>query len=386
MSILGIALGVTVLITVLSVLNGFDREIKKSIFSIITPITVISLDGSINHWQDVEKIIQKAPGVTAVSPFITGQTLLNDSHSTQPAIITGILPSKEKGVTAIADKMVEGRLSDLTAKKFGIVLDQELAHRLDVKLGDALTVIIPKKSSSSMNINPSFNRFVVTGIFQASGGFSAKLAFINLYDAQKIFGLNSAVTALHANITHLYAAPDISQQLENELPPQFRVTNWTEQLGAYFENIKLTKSIMFFIFILIIIVAIFNLVGTLIMIVSHKQSDIAILRTMGATPKTIMAIFVVQGGMIGGVGTLLGVLGGIALALNVTTLVDAIQHIFHIQLISSNLYFVNYLPSEVHWSDVWQISLTSLGLSLLATLRPAWNAARTDPADVLRYE
>lgn len=387
MSILGIALGVTVLITILSVLNGFNNEIKKSIFSIITPITITSMDGSIKNWQHLEKVIQRSPGITGVAPFINGQTLLQNSNSTEPAIITGIVPAQEKGITAISDKMIQGHFSDLMPKKFGIILGEELAHRLNVSLNDAVIVIIPSQSLSSNSIRPVFRQFFVKGIFRAGGGgFSSKLAYIHLDDAQNVFGLGPAVTALHANVKDIYEAPLISQQLENELPPAIRVSNWTEQLGAYFDNIKLTKTIMFFIFILIILVAIFNLIGTLIMVVNNKQAEIAILRTMGATPQTIMAIFVVQGALIGSLGTLLGVIGGIVLASNVTAIVNGIQHLFHIQLISSNLYFVNYLPSEIQWADVWQISLVALVLSLLATLRPAWNAARMEPVEILRYE
>lgn len=389
MSILGIALGVTVLITVLSVLNGFDREIKKSIFSMMTPITVSSIEGHISNWQTVQKDIQSLPDIVAAAPFISGQALLQNSTSTQPVMVIGILPGEEEKLTALANKITAGKLSNLKANHFGIVLGEELATHLKVKLGDELIAMTSKDALSTRQVNGSYNKLSVVGLFHAGGGsfgYDSKLAFIHLKDAQKIFALGSDVTALKANIKNIYTASQVSQQLENKLSPLIRVTNWTEQLGSYFENIKLTKTIMFFIFILIIFVAVFNLIGTLIMVVNNKQSDIAILRTMGATPKMIMAIFVVQGAVIGFTGTVFGVAGGILLAWKVTAIVNLIQQIFNIQLISSNVYFVNYLPSELQWHDIWRVSIVALLLSLLATLRPAWKAARMDPAEALRYE
>ncbi len=386
---LGIALGITVLITVLSVINGFDREIKKSIFSMMTPMTVSSDLGPIQHWGKIEQIIATTPGVIGVAPFISGQSLLQSESSTQPIMIIGIVPAKEKKVTTLSDKMIQGSLADLTAKKFGIILGENVAKHLGVMVGDTLTVVT-SKTSSSTTIHPRFNRFFVTGLFRSGGkgnfSYESRLAFINLSDAQTIFDFGPAVTALHANVNDIYTAPQISQQVADQLSPSIKVSNWTEQLGDFFENIKLTKTILFLILILIILVAIFNLIATLVMVVNQKQADIAILRTMGATPKMIMAIFIVEGAVIGIIGTVLGVVGGIVLASNITSVVNLIQSTFHIQLISANMYFVNYLPSELQWPDVWHISLIALMLSLLATLRPAWHAAKMEPVEALRCE
>lgn len=388
MSMLGIALGVIVLITVLSVMNGFDREIKKRVFGMVPAITVGSITNGILNWEELEKTLSGFKGVTAVAPFITGQALLNNSSFVQPAYINGIVPEKEKKITVLADKMVAGKLSDLIPGRFGVVLGEDLANRLDVSIGDKITMMIPQMSLSPAGVIPRFKRFTVTGIFHAGNGFGfdAGFAFINLYDAQKLFLMPNMVSAIHVSIQNVYAAPFISSQMMRQLSPTARVSNWTEQFDAFFHAISLEKTMMFFILLLIIAVAVFNLVSTLVMVVNEKKSDIAILRTFGATPRMIMGIFMVQGTVIGVFGTLLGVIGGIALAYNVTEIVKGIESIFHVQFLSSNVYFVNYLPSELQWFDIWRIALSALILSLLATLYPAWLASRTEPVEALRYE
>lgn len=388
-SMLGIALGVTVLITVLSVLNGFDREIKKQIFDMITPITITSYSGQINHWQELEKTLKKFPDITASAPFINGQGLITNADMTQPVMITGIAPDKEKHISALADKMIEGQLNDLKPNHFGIILGEDLANHLKAKVGDSVIVAAQRGGFSTDKIAPQFKKFVVTGIFRAGGGgfsFDSKLAFIDLSDAQQLFGLNSVVTGMRANVSELYSAPMIADQLREHLSPDIRVWNWTDMLGDYFENIRMTKTMMFFIFILIIAVAVFNLISTMVMVVKNKHSDIAILRTFGATPKMILAIFIVQGAAIGIGGTLLGILGGITLALNIPGISVWIQHAFNVQLVSSSIYFVDYLPSILQWSDVWMISGIALALSLFATIYPAWNASRLDPVEALRSD
>ncbi|MDR3492934.1 MAG: lipoprotein-releasing ABC transporter permease subunit [Gammaproteobacteria bacterium] len=388
MSMMGIALGVIVLITVLSVMNGFDREIKNRVFSMVPPITVGSVANYILNWQDLEKILRDVPDVTAVAPFVSGQVLLTSSGLVQPAMISGIIPDQEKKISEISDKMVQGKLSDLVSGDFGIVLGEDLANRLDVILGDKVNVITPQFSLTPAGVNPRAKRFTVTGIFKAGSGFGFDnmLAYINLTDAQKLFAMGESVSAMHVDIKDVYMAPQFTEKLSHQLTSTARVTNWTEQFGAFFHAVKLEKTMMFFILLLIIAVAVFNLVCTLVMVVNEKEADIAILRTIGATPRTIMTIFIVQGAMIGVVGTFLGVVLGIALAWNVTDIVNWIQHVFHVQFLSSSVYFVNYLPSELLASDIIQIGLSALILSLLATIYPAWRASRTEPVEALRYE
>jgi len=388
MSMFGIALGILVLITVLSVMNGFDSEIKKRVFSMVPPMSVASLMDTLSNWKDVQNDLDKMPVITGTMPYVNGQVMITNSGLVQPAMLTGILPEDDGKVSHLGNKMIQGDLKDLVAGRFGVVLGEELASRLNAVLGDRITVIVPQATLSPAGVIPRYKRFTVTGIFRAGSGFGFDLgiAFINLNDAQRLFQLNNAVTAVYASIKDVYAAPQISEQIAKKLGPSARVMNWTQQFGEYFHAVSLEKKMMFFILLLIIAVAVFNLVCTLVMVVNEKEADIAILRTIGATPRMVMMIFVVQGAIIGIVGTLLGVVGGIALALNVTTVVNWIEQVFHVQFLSSSVYFVNYMPSQLEWSDVWRIAACALGLSLLATIYPAWRASRTEPVEALRYE
>ncbi len=388
MSMLGIALGVLVLITVLSVMNGFDREIKKRVFSMVPPVTITTLADFVSNWQEVQQLVKQNPNVISVAPFVTGQVLITNDGVVQPAILDGIDPALEKNITELPQKMVQGKLDQLTAGGFGIILGEELADRLNASVGDKITVVTPEVSLTPAGVIPRFKRFTLIGIFRAGSGFGfdGTLAFIHLQDAQKLIQLGTSVSGIHASIKNVYAAPQISEQLAMQLGPNTRITNWTEQFGAFFHAVSLEKTMMFLILLLIIAVAVFNLVCTLMMVVNDKESDIAILRTFGATPQMIMAIFMIQGAIVGIVGTLIGVVGGVALASNVTQLVNWIEHIFNVQFLSSSVYFVNYLPSELQSTDIIRISVMSLMFSLLATLYPAWRASRTLPVEALRYE
>lgn len=388
MSMLGIALGVIVLITVLSVMNGFDREIKKRVFSMWPPLTVSSVSNYVNNWQDLGNILSEFPGITAVAPYVNGEAMLTNSGFVQPAMINGIDPQAEQKITEIGTKIVQGSLNDLKPGTFGIVLGEELANNLDVVVGDKVTAITPQVSMSIAGVMPRYKRFTVVGIFSAGNGFGfdRNFAYINIVDAQKLLQLGSNVSGVHATIKNVYAAPMISNELAKTLTPSAKITNWTDQFGAFFHAVKLEKTMMFFILLLIIAVAVFNLVCTLVMVVNDKESDIAILRTFGATPKMIMSIFVVQGAIVGVFGTIIGIIGGVALAWNVTDIVNWIQHLFHVKFLSSSVYFVDYLPSQIQVADVVKISLASFILSLVATLYPAWRASRTEPVEALRYE
>ncbi|OGT59249.1 MAG: hypothetical protein A3F14_01100 [Gammaproteobacteria bacterium RIFCSPHIGHO2_12_FULL_43_28] len=387
-SMIGIALGVTVLITVLSVMNGFDREIKNRVFSMVSPITISSVNGKVADWPLLQESLKRYKVVKASAPFVTGEVLLHGNGPVQPALLTGVLPLQEKNLTQLPSKMVRGQLTDLRAGEFGIVLGENLAELLDVGLGDKVTVFTPQVSISPAGVIPRAKRFTVVGIFNAGSGFGfdRALGFIQLNDAQKLFGFGDDVTGLHVNVDNVFSAPLFAQQLMNELSESASVSTWADQFGEFFRAVQLEKTMMFIILLLIIAVAAFNLVSTLMMVVSEKEADIAILRTFGATPRMIMQVFMIQGGIVGILGTLLGVIGGITLALNVTTIVNVIEHVFHVQFLSSNVYFVNYLPSEIEWSDVLKISLASLSLSLVATIYPAWSASKTDPVESLRYE
>lgn len=387
-SMIGIALGVAVLITVLSVMNGFDREIQKRVFSMVSPMTVSSNTGSVAQWQDLQKILKSFPYVTGSAPFVLGQVLLNYGASNQPALITGILPNEEKTVSEVGQKMIEGNLSDLQPGKFGIILGASLAKRLDANIGDKVTVVTPQVSLSPAGVIPRYKRFTVVGVFSAGGGFGfdAGLAYVQLSDAQKLMGLQDNVSGIHLNIKNVYAAPSLARDLQSQLTPSASITTWADQFGEFFHAVRLEKTMMFFILMLILAVAAFNMVSTLVMVVNEKESDIAILRTFGATPRMIMGVFMIQGGLVGIFGTLLGVIGGVALAWNVTGIVNWIEQVFRVQFLSSSVYFVNYLPSQVEWGDIIKISSAALILSLIATIYPAWRASKLDPVESLRYE
>lgn len=387
-SMIGIALGVAVLITVLSVMNGFDREIRDRVFSMVPAITVGSVDGFVTDWHSVQKDINNMTGVTATAPFATGEVLLSYGGSVQAALLTGVLPDEERKVTQLADKMVQGKLADLHVGKFGIVLGEELAGIIHANVGDKVTVVTPQVSMSPAGVIPRFKRFTVVGIFHAGSGFGFDrgMAFINMGDAQKLFAFGDKVSGLHVAVDDPYLSSILARKMMNDLSTTATVSTWADQFGEFFRAVQLEKTMMFLILLLIVAVAAFNLVSTLVMVVNEKNADIAILRTYGATPGMIMRIFMIQGALIGVFGTLLGVVGGVLLAANVTAIVNGIQQVFDVQFLSSNVYFVNYLPSVIEWPDVIKISLASLCLSLAATIYPAWRAAKLDPVEALRYE
>lgn len=385
-SMLGIGLGVMVLITVLSVMNGFDTEIHKRFFGMAPEITVSGRDGKIHDWQKLENELKSTPEVVAIAPYVGGQGLLTHEGQVLPIVLTGIDPAQEQAVTHLQDKLLVGSMADLN--HFGIILGRGLANNLGVMVGDKVTIMIPQATVTPAGMIPRFKRFTVAGVFSAGAGFNfdTKLAFINLADAQKLVQLGDDVTGLKMKIKNIYEAPAISDELAAKLGEDYEVGNWTQQFGEFFHAVKLEKTMMFFILLLIIVVAAFNLVASLVMVVNDKQSEIAILRTIGATPSTILWIFIVQGMMVGVVGTFLGLVGGVILASNATSIVNGLQNLFHTQFLTSNAYFVDYLPSKIMFSDLWQICVVALLMSFVATIYPAWRASKTVIAEALHYE
>lgn len=387
-SMLGIGLGVMVLITVLSVMNGFDYEIRSRIFDMANQVTVGSVNSSLSNWQDLSRQVNQFPDVKASAPFVNGQGIIAYKGNAMPVMVTGVLPDQEKKVSSITSDMVAGQLDSLTAKSYNIIIGQAIAENLGLSVGDKITIMIFEPIISPLGIFPRYRQFNITGIFHIEGNvaFDRSMSFVNLHDAQALYRFGDAVSGLRLKVSDLYVAAHVANLLQQKLPANYVISDWTQDYGTFFKAIRMEKTMIFFILILIIAVAAFNLVSTLVMVVADKRAEIAILRTLGATPRMIMATFMVQGCIVGFTGTLLGVVGGVTLALNATRIVDFIQRIFHLDLISSSIYFVNYLPSRIEWSDVWQIAMIAFVLSLLATIYPAWQAARTQPAEALRYE
>ena len=385
-SMLGIGMGVMVLITVLSVMNGFDSEIHKRFFGMAPEITISGQDGKISDWRALEKRLQGEPGVKAISPYVGGQGLLTHDGQVLPIVLTGILPEQEEAISHLSDKLLIGSMAGL--EHFGIILGRSLAISLGVIVGDQVTIMVPQASVTPAGMIPRFKRFTVAGVFSAGTGFNfdTKLAFINMADAQKLLQLGDDVSGLKLKINNVYLAPEMSEQLAAKLGENYQVGNWTDNFGAFFQAVKMEKTMMFLILLLIIAVAAFNLVSSLVMVVNDKQAEIAILRTIGATPATILWIFIVQGMMVGIVGTCLGLVGGIVLATNATRILNAIQSFFDVHLLSSSIYFVDYLPSKILFSDLWLVCMMALLMSFLATIYPAWRASRTVIAEALHYE
>jgi lipoprotein-releasing system permease protein len=387
-SMLGIALGVMVLITVLSVMNGFDFEIHNRIFGLARQVVISEKDGVLKDFSKLGPKVLTNQKVEAFAPFIDGQAMISNQGVARGVLITGVLPDEERKVSTLPENLVQGSMDNLKEGSFGIVLGADLALNLDLSVGDQVVIITPQSTPSLIGVIPRFKRFTVVGVFHVSEGlgYDATTAFINLKDAQKLLQIGDSVSGLRIKVKSLYDAPLVADQLRAKLSPSYQINDWTETYGAYFKAIQMEKTTMFVVLLFIIAVATFNLISSLVMTVTDKRSDIAILRTLGMSPKMIMGIFMVQGGIIGMVGTFLGVFGGILLALNAPDLVRLLEHYLNVHFISDAIYFINYLPSKLEWLDVIKIGLASLLMSFLATIYPSWQASRVQPAEALRYE
>lgn len=386
-SVLGIALGVTALITVLSVMNGFEAELRERILGMTSHTTITGRFGQLHDWPLLEKLVENREHVEGTAPFVRGQVMLSADRRVSGSLLRGILPEFEPKVSEIAEKMQDGQLIDLKPGEYGIILGAELALHLGVIPGDKVTVISPQLNSTPAGILPRLRRFTVVGIFKVGMyEYDRNMAIVHITDAAKLFRLGDAVSGLRLKLDDLFNAPGVSQSLSNELYGRYRVSDWTRAHSNFFRAIKTEKRVMFIILLLIVAVAAFNIVSTLVMVVTDKKGDIAILRTQGLSPGAVMGIFIILGGIIGVVGTLLGTLGGVLLALNVETIVPAIESFFNVQFLAADVYYISDLPSKLDWSDVYLIAVMALSLSLVATLYPAWQASKVNPAEVLRYE
>jgi len=386
-SMLGIALGVMALITVLSVMNGFEKEVRERILDMVSHLTVTDYQHGIADWREVASATESHPHVIATAPYVEGEGMLIRGKGVNGARIRGVLPEEEPGVSAVAGKMEIGQLSDLKPGNFSVILGRDLARILGVDVGDKITMVTPSLNVTPAGMAPRMKRFEVVGLFHIGMyEYDSALAVIHLDDAQRLFRLGSRVTGVRARLDDLFAAPEIRYQLQDGVLHDFHVRDWSSYHANWFRAVKIEKRMIFLLLLLIIAVAAFNIVSTLVMVVTDKESDIAILRTLGASPGRIMRIFMVQGTVIGVVGTLLGTILGVSLALNLDIVVPWLESLFGIRFLDPGVYYISELPSDLHWDDVWMITSVSFLLGIVATVYPAWRASRTQPAEALRYE
>jgi len=386
-SMLGMGLGVMALIVVLSVMNGFQKEIRARMLGASPHLEVVADGGRMEDWQPILDTVTQHPQVTASAPYVSGQGMLSFGQSVQGVMVRGIDPARETGITDLSNKIKAGELAALRATEFGIVLGSDLARALGVRMGEKVMLVAPQGSITPAGMMPRLKQFRVVGMFEIGmAPYDNSLALINISDAQKLFQLGEAVTGISTKLREIDKAPEVASALQQQLPAGLYANDWTHQNSNYFKAVQMEKKMMFIILSLIVAVAAFNIVSTLVMAVTDKQADIAILRTLGAKPSSIMKIFIVQGVVIGLIGTLLGSLCGIALALNLDVVVPFIENLFGVHFLAKDVYYISELPSDLRYAEVALVSGLSFIISLLATLYPSWRASKTQPAEALRYE
>ena len=387
-SMAGLAIGVAVLIVVLSVMNGFEREVRERILSLTSHASITAYSSRLSDWQDAARRVRVNPSVVAAAPFIEDQALLIGAGAkTSGAIVTGILPAQERNVTAVADKIVAGSFESLQPGEYGIVLGTELAKALGVALGQRVVLVTSLRTTTPAGVMPRMRAFKVVGLFSAGMyEFDRNLAYVHIGDAGRLYRMGDDVSGLRLKLTDLFAAPHIVRDLARSLGGAYYIDDWTRKHANFFRSIQLTKSALFLILLLVVAVAAFNIVSTLVMVVKDKRSDIAILRTLGASPRSVLAIFLTQGVAIGVIGTLAGVLLGVLISWNLESLIHGLERLLGLHFLDAKVYYISDLPARVEWSDVLKISLTAFGLCCLSTLYPSWRAARTQPAQSLRHE
>lgn len=386
-SMLGIAIAVAVLIVVLSVVNGFERELRERLLAMSAHATIEDANGRLVNWQAWVRQVAGHPSVFAAAPYVEGQALLVLGDRLSGAGLRGIEPGLENEVSNVAQVMQTGELDSLSPGAFGIVLGVELARELGARVGDRVMVSLAEGIVTPLGVMPTSKRFTVSGIYRVGMyEFDRRLAFINLEDAQRLFRRGDTVTGIRLGVTEIYRAPEIVRDVALEAGGGVLVSDWTRRNVTFFRSIQITKSILFVILLLVVAVAAFNIVSTLVMVVKDKQSDIAILRTVGARPSDILKIFITQGSIIGVLGTFAGVVLGVVVTVNLESIVAFLESALGIKLLAADVYFISDLPAELRLPDVYRIGGIALLLALASTVYPAWQAARTLPAEALRYE
>ncbi|MDQ7727493.1 lipoprotein-releasing ABC transporter permease subunit [Halomonas sp. SpR8] len=384
-SMLGLMLGVAVLILVLSVMNGFDHELRTRILGMVPHAKIESRVGMV-EWESLAEELMQREHVIGAAPYVEQQGMFSVGGRNQGAMVNGINPDWEGRVSIVGEHMRQGELADLVPGEWNVVLGSMLARNLGVGVGDRVTLLVPEASITPAGVFPRLKRFTVSGIFSVGAELDANLAYANIEDMQTLARLGDAVGGLRLELDDLFAASSETQAILNELGPEYRGSDWTFSQGNLFQAIQMEKRMIALLLTVIIAVAAFNIVSTLVMVVTDKRADIAILRTIGAKPSSIMGIFIVQGMAIGLIGIAIGVAVGVLLALTIADLIGWVEGTLGIQFLDAGVYFISDLPSQLQWGDVIRIVLAAFGLTFLSTLYPAWRAAKVQPADVLRYE
>jgi lipoprotein-releasing system permease protein len=386
-SIIGIILGVMALIIVLSVMNGFEKEVRDRILNMISHITVSGYNGKLNDWQKVVTQVKKNPEVVGTAPYIRAEGMLIYKREVHGAMFRGVDPPLEKTVSRVADHMLAGKLSDLQPGKFNIILGQDLAFRLGVDVGDKVTMVTPSANITPAGVLPRLKRFTVSGIFKVGFyEYDSAVGLINLEDAARVFRMRDGVSGVQVQVKNLFEVASVRDKLKSKYLMNYWVKDWSYYHANWFRAVKMEKTLISLLLFLIILVAAINIVSSLIMVVTDKRSDIAILRTLGAKTQTITRIFIIQGSVIGVVGTILGTLFGVIISLNLESMYTWLEHVLHTRFIDGSVYLISTLPSDLHWNQVLWISSASMITSILATIIPARRASKTQPAEALRYE
>jgi lipoprotein-releasing system permease protein len=388
MSVCGLMLGVATLIVVLSVMNGFERELRSRMLAVTAHATIAGLDGRLDDWQALQARVRATPGVTAAAPYVESQALFANGRRMAGASVRGVLPDEERATSGLAQHLTAGTLADLAPGSYATILGTALAHELNVRVGDSVILIAPEGSATPTGVVPRMRRFRVAGLFQSGMyEYDRGLALINLNDAQLLFRSGADVTGLRLAFANPLRAPTLVKNIAVSLGgPGFYVNDWTQDHANFFRAIRTEKTMMFLILLMIVAVAAFNIVATLVMIVKEKQTDIAILRTLGAGPRNVLLTFAIQGVLIGLAGTLLGTALGTLLAHNLQQLVAGLERLLGTQFLDARVYYMSDLPAYVEGADVLKVCVVAFLLCVLATIYPAWRAARTAPAEALRHE
>lgn len=386
-SMLGIMIGVLALITVLSVMNGFEKELRERILGMVAHVTVSGTGGKLSGWEDVDQRLAANKEIQGVAPYIEQQVMISANGEVRGIVIQGIQPERQPAVSELSDHLLDGSLDSLVDRDYNIAIGSELAAAIGAYIGDKVTIITPSATITPAGVLPRMKRFTVSAIYKMNmREYDSSTAFIQMSDAARLFKMGDEISGLRLKLDDLFAAQPMAMQLQEQLGDVVEVSDWGRDNKTFFSAIRMEKTMMFFILLLIVVVAAFNLVSSLVMVVNDKQADIAILRTLGMSPASVKKIFMIQGSLIGVSGAILGAIFGVLLASNLDVIIPAIENFFGAKLFAEDVFYISTVPSDLQSQDVWIITVAALVMAVVATIYPANKAAAVQPAESLRYE